>query len=341
MNVRAPINGYDHPEKQKYREAVWEKLSSAALEAIAEDEKAVVVILPSMEGLEIKTAMAYGVPEDRIVCVDSSPAKIATSKWRKEHPSCKFYGSMLSVAASKMSKDGLRPCVVNMDFCTNFSNELLSEASSFLKEHRNSIRRWAVTIAKGREGPALAAMVNRFGPDNIGSKITDARTAAMFTMLESNVPEASYVCDQGQYMISRTKMAWTVFDSGEKEMRAIKNLIDQKAQKYARLYTLAIKHYQGLTQQAGKFHAPYRGIPEDIETSFVIRRNKRMARIESILLKLPEDALIKNIKQKFIKDVCFYRASERRIRETVAPILHSNGIDPQKPGWIFRQSRVL
>jgi len=341
MNVRAPISGYDHPEKQKYRNSVWEKLSTAALEAIAEDEKAVVVILPSMEGLEIKTAMDYGVPEDRIVCVDSSPAKIATSKWRKEHPSCKFFGCMLSVAASKMSKEGLRPCVVNMDFCTNFSAQLLSEASSFLSEHRRSLRRWSITIAKGREGPALTEMVKKFGPLEVGEKVNDPRTAAMLALIEDVLPNSAYVCGQGKYRISRTQMAWTIFDSGQKEINQINQLIEQKAEKYARIYKMAIKNYLFLTDSAKKFHIRYKGIPETIERDFVKRRNRRMAKLDSFLYNLPEDKMIEQISEKFIKRLCFRENSERAIRDAVGPLLSANGMDPNTPRWIFRDSRVL
>lgn len=335
MNVRAPTKGYDHPEKAAYRDAVCKHLAPAALEAINEDSDAVAVILPSMEGLEIKTAIANGVPEDRIVCVDSSPAKIATSKWRKEHPSCKFYGSMLSVAASKMSKDGLRPCVVNMDFCTNFSTELLLEASSFLQKHRGSLRRWAVTIAKGREGPALTEMVKRFGRSGLGEKIDDARTAAMFTLIEDVLSDSTHVCGQGQYRISRTQMSWTVFDSGHNEMQEIKRLIQRYSRNHVRLYRLAAKQHNYITSKAESYQSPLR--QRDIERKVIEERNAKMGKIEFALMRLSEPSLIAEIQKKFLKEISFDVQFRQAVNGPVRDVLSEHGFDPLRPGHLFRR----
>jgi len=289
MNIKAPQSGYDHPEKQSYRERVWAALAPAAIRAIRQSERAVVVLMPSMEGLEIKAAISHGVPEERIVCVDSSPAKIATSKWRREHPNCMFYGSMMSVAVEKMLKDGLHVCAANLDFCTNFSLQLIHETNSLLSLHEETLRCWSVTVAKGRESTALTQMVKKFGL-NDALALEDQRIGALISLLEQRISPFASVISEGSYRISKTQMCWTAFDTGIEAEKNINVIAKESAEVAKRIYKFAV--WADGTQNRFAERLERRMIDEDkIELQYVYptRRNYATSLAQSWIKKLAKD----------------------------------------------------
>lgn len=288
-DIKSPKSGYDHPEKEEYRNRVWESLSPAAIRSIRKDENAVVVLMPSMEGLEIKTAISHGIPEEKIVCVDSSPAKIATSLWRKEHPKCKFYGQMISEAAHRIKKDGMNVCAANLDFCSNFSALLIDETIEFVRAHKSSLKRFSVTISKGREGPALVEMVKRFGPDG-ASSINDARMASLVSILGELCGEFSSVLSQGTYRISKTQMVWACIDRGIEAELNIKKVANEFLVEVERAYMAAKKVRENPDRVAKKMHdkALRNGCIDVVDISMQ-SHNKRLSVIEKSLWSIEQN----------------------------------------------------
>ena len=100
--IRAPKTGYNFEEKNKYRHKVWSTFAEKL-----DVSSAIVLFLPSKEGLEIPIALSYGFKEENLIAVDDCPAVIAASKWRKEYPKIKFYGNSLSRAGERIKQDDI------------------------------------------------------------------------------------------------------------------------------------------------------------------------------------------------------------------------------------------
>ncbi len=164
-NVRAPKGGYDTDVKNEYRVAVWGAIAPRVIASL-DDERAVCVIMPSREGLEIDVAVSRGIPPEKILCVDQSAAVIATSKWRKRWPQCRFFASKVSAVGEKMKKAGMVAVAANLDLCGNFSDETLFEVDTFLKTAPLSDSACiAVTMMKGREGSVTSRLLDRMGAE--------------------------------------------------------------------------------------------------------------------------------------------------------------------------------
>jgi hypothetical protein len=164
-NVRAPKGGYDTDVKNEYRVAVWGAIAPRVIASL-DDERAVCVIMPSREGLEIDVAVSRGIPPEKILCVDQSAAVIATSKWRKRWPQCRFFASKVSAVGEKMKKAGMVAVAANLDLCGNFSDETLFEVDTFLKTAPLSDSACiAVTMMKGREGSVTSRLLDRLGAE--------------------------------------------------------------------------------------------------------------------------------------------------------------------------------
>jgi hypothetical protein len=204
----APKGGYDTPEKQAYRKQVWDALLPA-WEMAKGDARAHILLMPSREGLEIEHVLSLGIPQDRIIAVDRSAAVIATSIWRKKYPNVKFYASEVGDVWRKINRDGFVICAANLDFCSNFCDELVCQFSSFVKNTpRFTFFRIAVTVAKGREGKALVAMLKKAAP--YIREIAEPRIAALLDCSEWG-NEDLLVWAQGSYISGRVPMAWAIF----------------------------------------------------------------------------------------------------------------------------------
>ena len=209
---RGPRNGYKSTEKEKYREAVWSSFPKYAKSLCNTRSDAYALILPSSGGEEIETAIRHGIPENKIICVDENPAIIAASKWRKRHPKCKYYGCKISDVASKLEKDGRILAVANLDFCCNFSAELLTELRQFMyfaPMYENSA--FAVTIARGRENKATNTLLDMVNPNEYGrvyKKIEEKRARCLCIHLFHNNDGHWRLTGHGLYTHNRHPMVW-------------------------------------------------------------------------------------------------------------------------------------
>lgn len=157
MKRRGPKTGYNFDAKAEYRENVWKCFS----ENIADVKKAIVVFLPSKEGLEIPVALKYGFKEENLIAIDENPALIASAKWRKKYPKIKCYGSKVSRAFQRMSNDGVKINAANLDFCNNISAELIDEIYKTLDfGYFDKSFLISVTILKGREPKPTNSLLN-------------------------------------------------------------------------------------------------------------------------------------------------------------------------------------
>jgi hypothetical protein len=197
----APKGGYDTEEKQKYREAVW----AALLPAWEACKIGHVLLLPSSEGVEIDYVISLGVPPERIIAIDKSAAVIATSKWRKKHPTVKFMATTIGECGTKLLDRGIVLAAANLDFCSNFCEDLIEQYHQFLQTAPQfSKARVAVTVAKGRESTATALLLKKFAPEL--SAYDEPRLAALMAFDDYN----HLLFAQGAYKSGSYPMAWAV-----------------------------------------------------------------------------------------------------------------------------------
>ena len=162
---RAPKNGYDHNMKQEYRDNVWSNIFPI-ISYYLTDDKAKVLLLPSKEGLEIDTAIKYGIKPEQIIAIDENPALIAVSEWRKKYPEVNYFGCKVSKVGEKIKKNGWYLLASNLDFCNNLSDEVINETKAFLKEtplHHNFV--FAFTLMKGRESKGITHFMDVLNKD--------------------------------------------------------------------------------------------------------------------------------------------------------------------------------
>lgn len=206
-NRSAPRKGYDTPEKQKYRQDVWAALIGGWVD-YKHDPLAHVLLLPSSEGLEIDYVVSLGIPQDRVIAIDKSAAVIATSAWRKKYPDVKFMATTIGGCAEKLRKRKINVCAANLDFCSNFSADLIAQFSSFMaKAPLYEYARIGVTVAKGRESTATALLLKRFAKDL--QAYTEPRLGALMACAD-NVPDHHLILAQGAYKSGSYPMAWAV-----------------------------------------------------------------------------------------------------------------------------------
>lgn len=210
---RAPKNGYDNDSKAKYRWNVWKHLSKKAIPILEKEDNAYVLLLPSKEGLEIDTAIKFGIPEERIIAIDENPAIIAVSKWRKKYPKVKYFGCKVSEVGYKIKKKGWKLASANLDFCNRISEELITETNSFLKNTPiNDNFSFFVTFMKGRESKALFLLLNKRQSPKI---FKHARLGAFYELI--NLPEIYnhyWACDfEKTYVSNRAPMVYACFCS--------------------------------------------------------------------------------------------------------------------------------
>ncbi len=228
---RGPALGYASDEKQKYRQEVWGAIANKIMDVLDRDERAHVLMLPSKGGEEIEVAISHGIPEDRIIAVDENPALLASAKWRKSRPLVKCYGSSLSRAAERIKNDGIVLAAANLDLCNNFSEDLVSEISGFFDNcYRFYQFCFSVTVMKGRENKATSLMLNHIFKNSPRGfkKIEDKRIRALCAVMDSSesfpLSQLSCIEAQGNYIHSKTPMAWCVFSCGfNDKLKSIRN----------------------------------------------------------------------------------------------------------------------
>ncbi len=210
----APKAGYATDAKAEYRRAVWKCLAKA-IPALGEGK---VVILPSSEGIEIDVALGHGVPAENILCVDRSPAVIATSKWRKTHPSLSFHGVEIARLPQKLEAKSVK--VANLDLCGMVSGETIRQIRDFVQGAQMADGfTVAITVAKGREDSGLVALLDSLdGNTDINCKRMRA-VAHMAGLIDGN-DRSVKVVGQGSYVSGRHPMTWAVFRAEKPQSRA-------------------------------------------------------------------------------------------------------------------------
>jgi hypothetical protein len=247
LEVRAPKQGYDLPAKAQYREDVWSAIAPATRRYL-ENDRARWLILPSREGLEIEVAVKHGIPPEKIVCVDKSPALIATSHWRKKWPQCEFIGKPVGEVGAEIAKRNQVIVAANLDLCGNFSEENITELEAFLvSAPKTPDAVIAVTMMKGREGSALLRFLNQCDEELLAEK---RMRALMQTTRFGDV--AWRVLAQGDYRAARMPVAWAVLQrvSAEAIFDEMRPLVECAA-KLDRRATSAFTRWHKIRQATG------------------------------------------------------------------------------------------
>ena len=110
--------GYDFDEKARYREELWGFIKEYYSPKLY-DKK--IMIMPSIEGIEIKKALSIGILEENITIVDQNPAIVATLK--RKYKKINTRGVDFFNACIRESIKGNRFDVVNFDGCSNINKK--------------------------------------------------------------------------------------------------------------------------------------------------------------------------------------------------------------------------
>lgn len=207
-NFRGPEFGYESEAKNNYRHSVWDSMIAHSKKIMANDDSGVILIMPSKQGFEIDTLIGHGIPESRIVCVDESPALIASSKWRKKYKSIRGYGCKISEVGRRLAKDKKRVAAANLDFCNNFSSELIDETEAFIANTpKCDDFAFSVTVMRGRESTVsnkLMELVESKGFQRIDEK----RLRCLFSIVCNQGSYDHFVLGQGLYTHNKAPMGW-------------------------------------------------------------------------------------------------------------------------------------
>ena len=203
IDQRGPAEGYLFPEKQFYREEVWDIFTEHCPVPLTD---AHVLLLPAKEGAEIGVALAHGFREDHIHAVDENKAILATAKWRAQYPGVNIYGNRLPRALERIKEEGIQLSAVSFDFCNKFSWKLVQELREMGKHseafHDKCV--FAITCFKGREKADVFALLSLLEHD---SRV-DVAGDVLFTELDrayQRLRLAEYRSNQTmQYGIFRT-----------------------------------------------------------------------------------------------------------------------------------------
>lgn len=209
---REPSVGYASEEKQAYRNKVWSTFSQAIVRA--NSGEGFILILPGLTCDEIETAISHGLNPMRLVLVHESAAHVATSAvWRKKYPGIKFYCTKVSKVAEKLIKNNQTLVAANLDFCGNFSLEMMDEISSFFDSapmHFDATV--AITMMKGRESPAVVKLIDRSARySNSNFNFKEKRLQCMFSMFATKANgQVAWSVGEGAYVHNKAPMAWGV-----------------------------------------------------------------------------------------------------------------------------------
>lgn len=156
---RAPTDGYDFSRKRDYRRKVWATARDGARRqgwVIAESHA---LLMPSIEGDEIETAVNAGFRESNLHIVDSNPAIVATLKRR--WPSINTYGVSIERAFERISNSGVKLRFANLDLCGPMSirlGQILCAIASTDCVTANGYI--AISMLRGREDPRLTQFMS-------------------------------------------------------------------------------------------------------------------------------------------------------------------------------------
>lgn len=225
MEVRQPKIGYNSEEKQSYRKEVWDALLSMPR---SKDGK--ILILPSSGGEEIDYIISRGVKQSEIICIDENPAVIASAAWRKKYKSIRVYGCKVSSVAGRLIKDGFTLDIANLDLCNNFSEELVTEVMSFLRDAplcENDFS-FSVTVSKGREQSVTNYLMNILMTESSWkksdfTKMKEKRIACLMRICFEVIPKSKILrlLKEGSYTHHKTPMAFAVFSINDQIKSAL------------------------------------------------------------------------------------------------------------------------
>lgn len=210
---------YNSYAKKIYRDRIWTVFKDLVLTPeFLKDPKQVVLLLPSSNGEEIEVALNKGFPLEKLVTIDENPQMKWYSTWGEKYPKIKFYGCMARYVRSRIKEDNLIIKAANLDFCNNFSFELMNQVRGFCHSYEmfegNLIL--AVTVSKGREPKRATSAMNKLLLESQNSKIQEKRISALITAVGDPNPK---IIDQGIYTNQRFAMAWGMFDINPNKLK--------------------------------------------------------------------------------------------------------------------------
>ena len=236
----APIVGYGAKGKTKYRNSVWECFK-LVLGKLGNDK---VVILPSVEGYEVKKAIAMKVPQENLVAVDRNPLVLELGVWKDTYPN-------VLCLAGEVGKVGPyingKIRVANLDLCSQLSQETFEQIRDFIKTVKWSDESClAITLAKGREATVVATLCNNL---KTKPKVDCTRMQALLHLLELNSSkEIAYeVLGQGTYRagMKTQSMSWIVLKRTEIMSKFDPDIWKRVVAKQKRIIRM-IDHYHDL-----------------------------------------------------------------------------------------------
>lgn len=144
---RAPSFGYGTDAKSAFRSFAWDEISGRSPWREPGQQ---VMLLPSIEGLEIEEAIRRGFRESDIHIVDDNPAIVATL--RRRYPNIHTYGVSVHRAHRRAAERGIRLYGASLDFCGPASMRLARELSVCSESDCwQSGARIVVNVLRGRE----------------------------------------------------------------------------------------------------------------------------------------------------------------------------------------------
>ncbi len=278
---RAPKKGYDNEVKQEYRENVWSHMAPKVIPLLNQDENAKVLLLPSKEGLEIDVAIKHGINPNQIIAIDENPALLAHAQWKDKIPKENRFGCKVSKIGEKIKNNGWYLVGANLDFCNNFSYELVDETQSFLDTNcYNSDEFYiAITLMKGRESRALLQMINKFGEDK--PTFSNRRLSSLIAMCElKDGIEFRDVLFEGEYF-DTSPMAYGIVSLMPKVFNFSKNDAEQLINRYKNK-----DEWNTLINEANQRFDNYTDfINEAVEMQSKIKSDDEWIDVTSLLLK--------------------------------------------------------
>lgn len=197
---------WNREKKNEWRRNFWEYVDATMPRELR--EFAHVVILPGAEGLELPFIVDQcGIPQENIHAVDHSASLIATAKWRKTYPGVRCYGVSLGAAIRRINAElsgDHRLRVLNLDFCTNLTAELVDELSTvgqFTDFAAGAIVQ--INVLKGRESPLVPVLLAQLGYESRSEWLLEWLIAP-----QGNGPGACIDVATGQYQDGSSPMQW-------------------------------------------------------------------------------------------------------------------------------------
>ncbi len=147
MKRSAPASGYEpNGQKNHYRRIIWKEARDFCG---CNTSSSHALLMPSIEGYEIETALSKGFREEHLHIVDRNPAIVATLKRR--FGKIQTYGVAVSRATRSIARAGVKLAFANFDLCGPADSsyaELLDVDYDAFAAHSYL----AVTVLRGRDG---------------------------------------------------------------------------------------------------------------------------------------------------------------------------------------------